>query len=441
MIVPSIDILNGRAVQLRGGRHPMIDVGDPEKLAERLSRAGEIAVVDLDAALGKGSSKEIIKRIVSRYPCRVGGGIRSKELALEYLDSGARSIMIGTKATPEFLSDFPRERLIAALDTNREKIMVEGWTKATEAGLFDRISELKSHVGGFLVTTIDREGEMNGFDFDRAAAIVEAAKDAAGDARITFAGGAMGGEEGAAQIARLDRMGADVQAGTAIATGALSLARAFSAPLVSDRTDGYWPTVVCDEGGRFLGLVYSDIESLEAAFESGKGIYKSRTRGLWVKGETSGNGQRLVRAELDCDRDCIRFTVRQEGRGFCHLGRRSCFDDGFGIEKLSRTVATRLKDAPEGSYTRRLISDPKLLAAKLREEADELAATDNPADAAFEAADVIYFTMVKALVEGARLSAIEEELERRSFKVQRRPGNAKPGYLNQEGGAGWTGIH
>jgi len=345
--------------------------------------------------------------------------------------------MIGTKASAEFLSGLPRERLIAALDTDRERIMIKGWTKATEFNLYDKIDELKPFVSGFLVTTIDREGEMNGFDFIRAQKIVSAA----GSCRITFAGGAMGGKEGAEQIARLDEMGADVQMGTALATGAIRLSAAFSAPLTSDRPDGLWPTVVCDEGGRFLGLVYSDAESLDAAFESGRGVYKSRSRGLWIKGETSGNTQRLIRIDADCDRDCLRFTVRQEGEGFCHLRRRNCFDDGYGIEKLSRTISARLRDAPEGSYTRRLFTDASLLASKLREEADELAVSASPASAAFEAADVLYFALVKALKEGARLADIESELERRSFKVQRRPGNAKPGYDSSDGSSVWTGIH
>jgi phosphoribosyl-ATP pyrophosphohydrolase / phosphoribosyl-AMP cyclohydrolase / histidinol dehydrogenase len=123
------------------------------------------------------------------------------------------------------------------------------------------------------------------------------------------------------------------------------------------------------------------------------------------------------------------------------LDRRSCFDDGYGIEKLSRTIAARQKEAPEGSYTRRLFSDSGLLAAKLREEADELALASGPAEASFKAADVIYFALVKALCEGARLADIEQELELRSFKVQRRPGNAKPGYDSAEGGPAWTGIH
>lgn len=437
MIVPSIDILDGRAVQLRGGRHPMIDVGDPEKLAEKLSRLGEIAVVDLNAALGKGSNKGIILRLLAKYPCRIGGGIRSRELAFEYLDAGARHVMIGTKANPDFLAALPANRVIAALDMSWDTIMVEGWTRKTEDGVFAKIEELSPYVKGFLITTIEREGEMTGFDTEKARTLVNAAK----GMRITFAGGTPGGKEGAEQIALLDAMGADVQAGTAIATGALSLAQAFAAPLVSDRADGLWPTVVCDEGGRFLGLVYSDLESLEAAFETGRGVYKSRSRGLWTKGESSGNTQRLLRADPDCDRDCIRFTVIQEGKGFCHLNRRTCFDDGYGIEKLSRTIAERLKDAPEGSYTRRLFSDSSLLASKLREEADELAAASGKADTVLETADVLYFALVKALSEGGSLADIERELEYRSFKVRRRPGNAKPGYGSADGGATWTGIH
>ncbi len=437
MIVPSIDIMGGSAVQLRGGRHPVMEAGDPEKLAERLSRVGEIAVVDLDAALGKGSNEEIVLSLIAKYQCRVGGGIRTKEKALKFLDAGARAVMVGTMATPEFLAELPRERLIVALDTKDETIMVEGWQKAAPGGVLERIAQLKDFAGGFLITTIDREGEMNGFDFPRAEAIVQAAA----GSRVTFAGGAAGGEEGREQIARLDGMGADVQMGTALVAKAISLAQAFSAPLRSDRPDGLWPTAVCDEGGRFLGLVYSDLESLDASLESGRGVYKSRSRGLWVKGSSSGNGQRLLRVDMDCDRDCLRFTVKQDGKGFCHLGTRGCFDDGYGIEKLSRTIAARMKSAPEGSYTRRLFSDSALLASKLREEADELAAANCAADAAFEAADVMYFALVKALKEGARLSDIEEELERRSFKVQRRPGNAKPGYGEAEGGTPWTGIH
>ena len=261
----------------------------------------------------------------------MGGGLRTKEAVLRYLDAGARSVMLGTKAEPEFLAELPRERLIAALDEKGGEVVVEGWTKGTGRKIEERMAALAPYVSGFLVTFVDAEGSLGGIGIERAKSLIASAK----GVRITFAGGAAAA---ARRSAELDRLGADVQAGTAIALGKLSLAEAFAASLGSDRPDGLWPTVVCDEGGRALGLVWSDLESLAAAIETGRGIYRSRSRGLWVKGESSGDAQDLIRVEADCDRDAIRFTVRQNGRGFCHLARRSCFDDGSGIERLERTL-------------------------------------------------------------------------------------------------------
>ena len=105
-----------------------------------------------------------------------------------------------------------------------------------------RIEELSPYVSGFLVTFIDREGAMSGLDIEKAQKLIEVAK----GKRITFAGGVPGGAEGVSEIASLDAIGADVQAGTALATGELGLAEAFSAPVKSDRADGLWLTLVCD---------------------------------------------------------------------------------------------------------------------------------------------------------------------------------------------------
>jgi phosphoribosyl-ATP pyrophosphohydrolase len=427
VIVPSIDIKNGRAVQLRGGNYPVLDVGDPEEVAARYSRIGEIAIVDLDAALGTGDNSEVILRLLRRYACRVGGGLRTKELVLRYLDAGARSVMLGTKAEPEFLAELPRERLIAALDEKRGEVVVEGWTKGTGKGIAERMAVLAPYVSGFLVTFVDAEGSLGGIGIERAKSLIASA----GGVRITFAGGAAG----AAEIGGLDRIGADVQAGTAIALGKLTLAQAFSSCLSTDRSDGLWPSLVCDEGGKALGLVWSDLESLSAAIESGRGVYHSRSRGLWEKGESSGDTQELIRVEADCDRDAIRFTVRQKGRGFCHLNRRSCFDDGSGLERLERTLLSRKAEAPAGSYTRKLFDDPALLGAKLREEADELNKAKGPDEASAEAADVMYFALTKAIAEGASLASIEAELDRRALKVSRRSGAAKSAYILPPGGA------
>jgi phosphoribosyl-ATP pyrophosphohydrolase/phosphoribosyl-AMP cyclohydrolase/histidinol dehydrogenase len=117
------------------------------------------------------------------------------------------------------------------------------------------------------------------------------------------------------------------------------------------------------------------------------------------------------------------------------LNRRSCFDDGSGLERLERTLLSRKAEAPAGSYTRKLFDDPALLGAKLREEADELNKAKGPDEASAEAADVMYFALTKAIAEGASLASIEAELDRRALKVSRRSGAAKSAYILPPGGA------
>jgi len=413
MIIPSIDIQDGRTVQLVEGREKALEAGDPRAVAERFAIAGEIAVIDLDAAMGRGSNAALIEELVARHDCRVGGGIRDYETAVRWLDRGAARIILGTAARPELLARLPRERLIAAVDARHGEVVVEGWRKGTGARLLDRIRELRPHVGGFLVTFVEREGHMGGTDLELARAVVEAA----GDARVTIAGGITTAEE----IRELDRLGADAQVGMAIYTGRLHLADAIAAPLTSDRPDGLWPTVVVDEHGVALGLVYSNAESLRVAVDERRGVYWSRSRGaLWRKGESSGATQELLRIDLDCDRDALRFTVRQRAPGFCHLARWSCFGEDRGLPRLERVLAGRRRQAPAGSYTRRLLDDPALLAAKLREEADELARAETAEEVIWEAADVLYFTLVKLAAHGIPLAEVTRHLDRRGRRVTRR---------------------
>src|SRR3989442_5043954 len=101
MIVPSIDLMQGRAVQLRGGRDLVLDGGDPLARLGEFAVAGEVAVVDLDAALGKGSNAGLIREMVRRAPCRVGGGIRDLDAAREWLGASAAQILDRTAARPE----------------------------------------------------------------------------------------------------------------------------------------------------------------------------------------------------------------------------------------------------------------------------------------------------------------------------------------------------
>jgi phosphoribosyl-ATP pyrophosphohydrolase len=223
----------------------------------------------------------------------------------------------------------------------------------------------------------------------------------------------------------LDALGADAQVGMAIYTGQLGLAEAFCAPLQSDREDGLWPTVVCDESERALGLVYSNLRSVEAALNSGKGVYWSRKRGLWEKGASSGASQKLLRLEVDCDRDCLRAVVRQSGPGFCHHGTASCWGEARGLAGLEATLRRRQRNAPEGSYTARLFADPSLLGSKLREEAEELATAVHQDELVHEASDVIFFTLTRLRAAGLGIAELEAELDRRARVQTRRGGDKK----------------
>lgn len=417
MILPSIDLMNGRAVQLVGGEALELDAGDPRPIAERFSVVGEVAVVDLDAALGSGSNADVIQELLRIAPCRVGGGIRSVDDAVRWLDAGAEKVVIGTAAAPEILSRLPRERVVAALDAVEGEVVTHGWRTRTGTTVAERMKELDGLVGGFLVTFVEREGRLGGTKLEA----VERLVSVAGGARLTIAGGVTTPEE----IAALDRLGADAQVGMALYKGRMSLAEAFAAPLVSDRPDGLWPTVVADEHGVALGIAYSSRESLHQALEFRRGVYHSRRRGVWTKGEASGATQELLRVDADCDRDALRFTVRQQAPGFCHRQTRTCWGDDPGLPGIERRVRGRADSAPPGSYTRRLLEDPALLKAKLVEEAAELADAADPRNVVHEAADLLYFSLARLAQASISLVDVERELVRRAMKVSRRSGDAK----------------
>lgn len=419
MIIPAIDLMDGRTVQLVGGKEKKLDAGDPRPIFERFSRAGEVALIDLDAALGRGDNAELIAELISLGRVRVGGGIRDVDTAIKWLDAGADKIILGTAARPEVLRELPPERVICALDAVDGEVVIEGWQTRTGRQIIDRMRELEGLVGGFMVTFVEREGRLGGTDLKRVAPLIEAA----GGAHLTIAGGITTPKE----VATLHHLGADAQVGMAIYTGQMHLADAIAAPLKSDRDDGLFPTVISDEYGKSLGLVYSSQQSLREAIDTGQGVYQSRTRGVWHKGQTSGATQDLLGVELDCDADALHFRVRQHGSGFCHRDTRTCWGQGVerGISRLARTLTERLEDAPPDSYTRRLFDDPELLGEKILEEARELVEADTPEEVCWEAADLVYFALTRAARAGVSLADIEAELDRRALKVTRRKGDAK----------------
>jgi phosphoribosyl-ATP pyrophosphohydrolase/phosphoribosyl-AMP cyclohydrolase len=183
--------------------------------------------------------------------------------------------------------------------------------------------------------------------------------------------------------------------------------------------DGLAPCVVQDWGtGEVLTLAYVNDEALARTRETGEMHFWSRSRNeLWRKGETSGNVQRVKALRYDCDADALLALVEPAGPA-CHTGERTCFYRGEmepapheALPALERTIAERASSKPGGSYTAELLADPPRIGAKVREEADEVAAAaseESDERVTEEAADVLYHLSVLLASRGL---ALEEALE------------------------------
>ncbi|GAV48556.1 hypothetical protein ZYGR_0K00610 [Zygosaccharomyces rouxii] len=214
------------------------------------------------------------------------------------------------------------------------------------------------------------------------------------------------------------------------------LTQSILASVRTDRTDGLYTTLVVDTSERCLGLVYSSKESIEQAVERQVGVYYSRSRKeIWVKGLTSGNTQKLVSIQLDCDADALKFVVVQEGRNssFCHLETESCFGQfKHGLAGLEKLLQQRKLSAPQGSYTSRLFNDPALLTAKIKEEAEELTEAKDRKELSWEAADLFYFALAKLVANDVSLNDVETNLHMKHLKITRRKGDAKPKFVEKK---------
>lgn len=388
---------------------------DTEPLDATLALAGRLFV--LGAATEAADAR--VRSLVRRTACRLGGAFGRPEDAIRWLDAGADGVVLGDDTPADVLAKVPAGRRFAALVATTDGVCTGGLDTPPGALLTARVSALFPSFRGIFVTFVGTDGAPAAPPVE----LVRALAKGRGHGELSV-GGAI---TEPALIAALDGAGAHAVVGHDALQTPHAFADALCAPLVTDRPDGLFPTVICDEHGVALGLAYSSRESLRVAIERRVGAYFSRSRGgLWVKGESSGALQKLLRVELDCDRDALRFLVEQAPPGFCHEATRTCWGEDRGIPTLARVLAARRVSAPPGSYTQRLFDDPALLRSKLLEEADELATAESPEDVAWETADVIYFALVFAARAGVPLGAVTAELDRRSLGVTRRKGDAKP---------------
>jgi phosphoribosylformimino-5-aminoimidazole carboxamide ribotide isomerase len=223
MLIPSIDLMGGKVVQLVQGTRKALEYDDFEPWVLRFAKYPLVQLIDLDAAMGQGHNRFLLSQIAARLTCQVGGGIRTVQAAREMLNCGARAVIIGSalvrdcKVNVAFARELaraiPAEQLVFAVDSKRGKVTVAGWKETTPLTALEMIRALEPFCGGFLYTHVDTEGMMQGMPLD-----VVSELRAATQRRLIAAGGIRSREE----VDALDAIGVDAVVGMAIYTGAMS---------------------------------------------------------------------------------------------------------------------------------------------------------------------------------------------------------------------------
>ncbi|MCI5606451.1 MAG: bifunctional phosphoribosyl-AMP cyclohydrolase/phosphoribosyl-ATP diphosphatase HisIE [Treponema sp.] len=427
MVISSIDLKNGHVVQLKNGKELMLQRDDADSLISQFNMYGEVAVIDLDAALGNVDAKgntvntPLLKSLLHKGNVRTGGGIRTVKRARELISLGAEKVIIGSaawKSNPaegesvlneDFLNELAaaigKDRIIISVDALNGKIAVKGWTETVDIPLVEGAKQAEKFCSELLFTCVEKEGCMQGTNMDYVRELRSAVH-----CRVVVAGGVSSVEE----IAELEKLHCDVQLGMALYTNKVNLKDAFISCLDFEKSP-LIPVIAQSVNGDVLMQGYTNSEAVAKSFDCGKLTFWSRSRNeLWTKGETSGNFLQLVKMRADCDRDCILATVLPAGPA-CHTGSWTCFTTDPGepssMGRLYNVIADRFANPKPGSYTATL--DDKRVREKVEEEAEELCEADGKEEVIWEAADLLYFVNVLMYKEGVSWKDVYDELDRR----------------------------
>jgi phosphoribosyl-AMP cyclohydrolase len=320
MLVPIVAIRGGEAFTFEGG--PAVTVDDLSAV-RKLGYLGLVTLVLDEAAITAGPTDPLLAAILNLVPCSVGPLPTSDEKAvISWLDKGARTVFFQDPEMSELyaLSQLPQERLTAKFT----------WTQEADGKpstqLLKSITDSTKIVGTIVVDASVAAASVFASDAGLNEAMLAQLVEVCAGAKLALDAGSTGCVS-ADQVAELHKNYkkynyTDVHAQSFVAEEAsacpdkcIDVAQAFTGCLRSDRPDGLFTTVVADETGKALGLVYSNAESIRAAIYAGRGVYWSRSRGgLWRKGDTSGAWQDLWGLSIDCDSDALLFTVHQHGR-------------------------------------------------------------------------------------------------------------------------------
>jgi len=219
MIIPCIDLMDGKVVQLIQGRDKALEGDAPLEMLRKFTAFPEIQVIDLDAAIGNSENSALVELLASRARCRIGGGVRTPDRARRLIDQGAHRVIVGTAAFTPALEQIAAavgpERIVIALDSKHGKIVVKGWRETTEFSAEEVVGRLEPFCSGFLCTYVDKEGMLQGTDLTWFRRLRAATKH-----ELTAAGGITTMDE----IRELLAMNVHAALGMAIYTGRLDLA-------------------------------------------------------------------------------------------------------------------------------------------------------------------------------------------------------------------------
>jgi phosphoribosylformimino-5-aminoimidazole carboxamide ribotide isomerase len=222
VLIPSIDLMGGKIVQLVQGERKALEFDDFPEWVRRFSKFPVVQVIDLDAAMGKGDNRQVVRGLCAELACQVGGGLRTNEAARQILEWGARKAIIGSSLfsesdvniafATELANQLGANQLIFAVDSRGGYVSVKGWKESTRLRPADAMRTLEPFCSAFLYTHIDTEGMLQGFPFS----VLDDLRNATRN-KLIVAGGIKSAEE----IQRLDGMGIDAVVGMAIYTGVL----------------------------------------------------------------------------------------------------------------------------------------------------------------------------------------------------------------------------
>ncbi len=223
MLIPSIDLMDGKIVQLVQGERKALEFAEFNPWIERFENYPIVQLIDLDAAMSTGSNRNLLPKFTSRLNCQVGGGVRTVADAQEVLAAGARKVIIGSalvngsKINIDFAQELAHaigaQRIIAALDSRHGKVAVSGWREQSNIAPMRLLRVVEPYCAGFLYTHIDTEGLMSGLPIDVVRELRQATS-----RQLIVAGGIRSQEE----VDSLHAIGVDAVVGMAIYTGAMS---------------------------------------------------------------------------------------------------------------------------------------------------------------------------------------------------------------------------